>query len=314
MINREKLVDEQQQQPFNGLWSGITRVGRYQKKHSPTHIHPDHRASFITFLHLQGSMASSLFNLRAWQSSCTTSFQVFFGLLLGLEPSTSCSIHFFTQSSSSFRNTWPYQRSLFCCNTNAMSSTPSLSLSSLLGSLSFSLTPHIHLTILISALVWYGKCSAIITKVSHALNTLVSGDKPDFQTLSKGLVVLLCSEVVRQRVPDHGTVHSECSASVVSRCRGTTISCCVADLRRCLPTTSVTIVFIIISIVVVVAWCLFPIVTPYTSLFSLSTLVYLQHIHVMYSFVQHVPHQSLLRFHFLNTLIHIILCISRHLS
>ena len=47
--------------------------------------------------------------------------------------------------------TWPYQRSLFCCNTNAMSSTPSLSLSSLLGSLSFSLTPHIHLTILISA-------------------------------------------------------------------------------------------------------------------------------------------------------------------
>ena len=47
--------------------------------------------------------------------------------------------------------TWPYQSSLFCCNTNSMSSTPSLSLSSLLGSLSFSLTPHIHLTILISA-------------------------------------------------------------------------------------------------------------------------------------------------------------------
>ena len=28
--------------------------------------------------------------------------------------------------------------------------------------------------------------------------------------------------------------------TVDSRCRGTTISCCVADLRRCLPTTSVT--------------------------------------------------------------------------
>jgi len=28
--------------------------------------------------------------------------------------------------------------------------------------------------------------------------------------------------------------------TVVSRCRGTTISCCVADLRCCLPTTSVT--------------------------------------------------------------------------
>ena len=45
----------------------------------------------------------------------------------------------------------PYQRSLFCCKTNAMSSIPSLCLSSLLGSLSFSLMPHIHLTILISA-------------------------------------------------------------------------------------------------------------------------------------------------------------------
>jgi len=28
--------------------------------------------------------------------------------------------------------------------------------------------------------------------------------------------------------------------TVDSRCRGTTVSCCVADLRRCLPTTSVT--------------------------------------------------------------------------
>ena len=44
--------------------------------------------------------------------------------------------------------------------------------------------------------------SAIITKVSrpNALDTLVSGEKPGFQTLSEGLVVLLCAEVVRQRV------------------------------------------------------------------------------------------------------------------
>jgi len=33
--------------------------------------------------------------------------------------------------------------------------------------------------------------SAIITKVSNALNTLVSGEKPGFQTLSKG--ACLCS-------------------------------------------------------------------------------------------------------------------------
>ena len=35
---------QQQQRPFNGLWSGTTRVGRYQKKHSPTHTHPGKRA------------------------------------------------------------------------------------------------------------------------------------------------------------------------------------------------------------------------------------------------------------------------------
>ena len=67
-------------------------------------------------------------------------------------------------------------------------------------------------------MVWYGTVnvdlySAIITKVSNALDTLVSGEKPGFQTLSEGLVVLLCAEVVRQRVPDHGATHSECSAS-----------------------------------------------------------------------------------------------------
>jgi len=68
-------------------------------------------------------------------------------------------------------------------------------------------------------MVWYminvDLYSAIVTKVSNALNTLVSGEKPGFQNLSKVaiLVVLLCAEVVRQRVPDHGAVHSECSAS-----------------------------------------------------------------------------------------------------
>jgi len=48
--------------------------------------------------------------------------------------------------------------------------------------------------------------SAIITKVSNVLNTQVSevsGEKPGFQALSKGLIVLLCAEVVRQGVLDH---------------------------------------------------------------------------------------------------------------
>jgi len=119
-------------QPFNGLWSGTIRVGQYQKKHSPTDTHTDHRTSFINLLYLLRSIASSLFSLRAWQSFSTTSLQVLFGLPLGLGPFTSYSMHFFTQSSSSFCRTCPYHYSLFCCNTNAMTSIPNISLSSLL--------------------------------------------------------------------------------------------------------------------------------------------------------------------------------------
>jgi len=55
--------------------------------------------------------------------------------------------------------------------------------------------------------------SAIITKVSNTLNTLVSGEKPGFPALSEGLIVLLCAKVIQQGVPDHEAVHSECSAS-----------------------------------------------------------------------------------------------------
>ena len=44
-------------------------------------------------------------------------------------------------------------------------------------------------------MVWYGMVnvdlySAIVTKVSSALNTLVPREKPGFQALSKGLIVL----------------------------------------------------------------------------------------------------------------------------
>ena len=35
-------------QLFNGLLSGTTRVGQYEKKHSPTHTHPDHLPPFTT--------------------------------------------------------------------------------------------------------------------------------------------------------------------------------------------------------------------------------------------------------------------------
>jgi len=93
-------------QPYAPL-SGTRRVAEYQKKHSPTHTHPDHQTSFINFLHLLRSIASSVFSLRAWQSSLTTSLQVLFGLPLGLGPATLYSMHFFTQLSSSFRTQCP---------------------------------------------------------------------------------------------------------------------------------------------------------------------------------------------------------------
>jgi len=37
-------------------------------KHSPTHTYHGHQSSLIRILHLLRSMASSLLNLRAWQS------------------------------------------------------------------------------------------------------------------------------------------------------------------------------------------------------------------------------------------------------
>jgi len=62
--------------------------GLHRKKHSPTHTHRDHQTSFINFLHLLQSIASSLSNLRAWQSFSTTSLQVLFDSALGLGAST----------------------------------------------------------------------------------------------------------------------------------------------------------------------------------------------------------------------------------
>jgi len=52
-------------QPFNGPLSGTTQVDRFQKWHSPTQTHPDHQTSFVSFLHLLWSIASSWFNLHA---------------------------------------------------------------------------------------------------------------------------------------------------------------------------------------------------------------------------------------------------------
>jgi len=101
----------------------------------------------ICFLHLLRSMASSLFNPSALQSFSTISkFSLVY--LLAWHPL----LH--TQSLSSFRNTCPYHRNLFCCSTEIMSSKLSLPLNSLLATLSCNFSPHIHLTILISAIIF----------------------------------------------------------------------------------------------------------------------------------------------------------------
>jgi len=153
-------------QPFYGSVdfvqdSRTTRVSRYQKTF--THSHSSWSSIIpICFHHLLRSMASSLFNPRALQSFSIISRQVFFGLSLDLAPSTSYSIHFFTQSLSSFYNTCPYHHNLFRCSTKIMSSKPSLPLNSLLGTLSCNFTPHIHLNILTSAL-WSATSFSFLT-------------------------------------------------------------------------------------------------------------------------------------------------------
>jgi len=114
--------------------------------------------SLICFLHLLRSMASSLFNLCTWQSFTTISLQVFFGLSFGLAPSTSYSIHFFTQSLSSFCSTCSYHHNRFCCVTEIIHLIL-VSLSTPYSELYLvALMPHIHLTILISACwsaIWF---------------------------------------------------------------------------------------------------------------------------------------------------------------
>ena len=62
-------------------------------------------------------------------------------------------------------------------------------------------------------MVYVNLYSAIVANVSNALGTLVLGKQPSFQALFERSKVLLCAEVVRQRVPNRRAKHSECSAA-----------------------------------------------------------------------------------------------------
>jgi len=96
---------------------------------------------------------------------------------------------------------------------------------------------HLHCllrTVTAYGMVWYGMVnvdlySAIITIVSNAPNTPVSREKPGFQALSKGLIVLLCATTARRSSGKEFQTMGLCTANarrptVDSRCRGTTIS------------------------------------------------------------------------------------------
>jgi len=130
--------------------SGTTQVSRCQKKHSSTHTCCAHQLSLNCFLHVLQSMASSLFNLRAWQS-----FSTIFPSFLW-STSWSGTLHFILHT---FLH--PIIVFFFAAHAHTIATcfavVPRLchlilvSLNPLLGTFSCSLTPHINLTILISA-------------------------------------------------------------------------------------------------------------------------------------------------------------------
>jgi len=94
------------------------------------------------------------------------------------DPSTSYSIHFFTQSLTSFCSTCLYHRKLFCCSTKFMSSNHNLSTLYLeLYLLATHLSDHSHL--------WPLKCHLIFlsyepgfTSMQHAVSHTTAVESP----------------------------------------------------------------------------------------------------------------------------------------
>ena len=138
-------------QPFYSSLDSVRNPGELVPEEAFAHSHLSW-SSVIPYLLPPSIIIHGILHV---QLTCLIVFfhnlQVFFGLPVGLAPSTSYSIHFLTQSLSSFCSTCSYHCNLFCCSIEIMSFNLSLSLNPLFGNLSCSLTPHICLTILISA-------------------------------------------------------------------------------------------------------------------------------------------------------------------
>src|SRR5664279_2791981 len=117
-------------------------------------------------LHTTRSCASSCFSMSFFMSFATHSFQVFLPLSLHLFPSTSIFLHVDTQSSVSLRSTCPNHINRPWRTMSDTLTISNLSRSSSLDFLSFSVTPHIHLIIILSILTSCCISSAFIAHVS----------------------------------------------------------------------------------------------------------------------------------------------------
>jgi len=123
-------------------------------------------ASLILLLRLFLKWASFWDRPKLSMSFLTQSHQVFFGRPLCLIPSTSYVIQRLTQSLSSLCLMYPNHLNLLFLIIKLTGSNPKSSLSSSLFFLSFSLTSHIHLIILISLWFIFNSCSTFIGQVS----------------------------------------------------------------------------------------------------------------------------------------------------
>src|SRR5271170_6618146 len=122
----------------------------------------------MSHLHFSRSLAISGFNPMSFISPTNRAPQVILGLPLPLLPTTSIFLQALTQSSSAFRSTCPNHLNLPRLITSTTPSTPSLFLSSTVGTLSFNVTPHIHLNITFSFLCILCSSSTLTAQVSLA--------------------------------------------------------------------------------------------------------------------------------------------------
>src|SRR6266536_5095162 len=121
----------------------------------------------MPFLQVTRFCASSFRNVSFLISSTTHSCHVF--LPLPFSPSTTVALHAATQSSLFLCSTCPNHLNLPCRTTSNTHSIPNRLNNSSFVFLSFNVTPHIHLTIILSALSTYSRGTTDEKVVSELL-------------------------------------------------------------------------------------------------------------------------------------------------